>query len=72
MFGSHLAFWHPLVLNKKQNKISTYSINEYCLTGKYKYSYNLISAELNSWQIQFEQHLACIKNIPPGYFLNLF
>jgi hypothetical protein len=69
MFGSHFAFWQPLDLNKKQNKISTYSSYEYSLTGKCKYLYNLIIAKLNSWQRQFEQYLACIKNIPPGYFL---
>lgn len=72
MFRSKLVAIQCKHLHKKCQQLSTYSFYNCYLTRKYDYSYNSIVAKLNSWQRQFKQHPACIKNIPPGYFLNLF
>jgi hypothetical protein len=72
MFKSRLVAIHCKHLHKKCQQLCSYGVFGCNLTEKYDYAYNLIVAKLNSWQKQFEQHLACIKIIPPGYFLNLF
>jgi hypothetical protein len=70
MFRSRLIAIQGKHLHKKCKQLCSYGAFSFNLTEKYVYSYNLVVAKLHSWQRQFEQHLACIKNTPPGYFLN--
>lgn len=72
MFRLRLVVFEYKFINKKCQQLGTYSFYKYCLTEKYDYCYDSAVVKLNFWQRQFKQHLACIKNIPPGYFLNLF